>query len=160
MGPGLNPKPGLFGKAGEALASWALSRSLWLYVVKTGCCADEVLQSWGCRYDLERFGAILVEEPEQADVLVVFGAVSMKLVPSIQEAYSRMKEPKHVMAIGACACSGGLFANGGNILPGVDGILPVDVLVPGCPPRPEAFLNGLVTLQEKIRAGSRISERD
>ena len=136
----------------ERVLSWSRSRSLWYYPLKSGCCADELLETAGCRYDLERFGCIPKEDPAQADLLIVTGVISKKAAPEIRQVYDAMLSPKYVLAVGACACSGGAFAGGADyaIVRGVQEILPVDVYVPGCPPRPEAIMNGLIALQEKI----------
>jgi NADH-quinone oxidoreductase B subunit len=136
---------------------WSSSQSLWYYSVNTGCCADEVINAWGCQYDLERFGCIPQLEPAQSDLLMVSGIVSAKLKPHLLELYEQMLAPKYVMALGSCANQGGLFSRS---LTGADSfsvgeILPVDVFVPGCPPRPEAIMNGVIALQERIRGNSK-----
>ncbi len=136
------------------VVAWAQASSLWYYSVSGGCCADEMLSLQGCRYDLERFGCLPQAHPEQADLLLVSTAVTERLAVIIREVYARMPEPKYVMAIGACANSGGAFderVSYAGVKP-LDKIIPVDIFVPGCPPRPEAIMNGLIRLQEKIRA--------
>lgn len=135
------------------LVSWAQASSLWTYSISGGCCADEILSAQSCRYDLERFGCLPQAHPEQADLLIVSTAATPQIVKVIREIYERMPFPKYVMAVGACANSGGPFTSrvtyaGAEPL---DKILPVDIYVPGCPPRPEAIMNGLIRLQEKIR---------
>ncbi len=134
------------------LLKWARSRSLWYMSTGTGCCADEVLDSMGCRYDLERFGCLPQLDPRQADLLIVCGMVSYKARPYLRELYDAMLEPKYVLSVGACANCGGPFASEVNysVVPGVHEVIPVDVYVPGCPPRPEAIMNGIIALQEKI----------
>jgi NADH-quinone oxidoreductase subunit B len=141
---------------GRAL-SWARASSLWYLNVPGGCCADEVLESAGCRYDLERFGCVPQVDPRQADLLVVTGMVSYKAAPELRALYDAMPDPKYVLAVGACANCGGTFAPEYSYAaaPGIDRIIPVDVYVPGCPPRPEAIMNGLIILQEKIRGHER-----
>lgn len=131
---------------------WARSRSLWYVSTGTGCCADEVLDSMGCRYDLERFGCVQQVDPRQADLLIVCGMVSYKAAPYLKSLYDTMLTPKYVLAVGACANCGGPFSPefSYSVVPGVDQVIPVDVYVPGCPPRPEAIMNGLIALQEKI----------
>lgn len=131
---------------------WARSRSLWYVSTGAGCCADEVLDTMGCRYDLERFGCLPQVDPRQADLLIVSGMVSHKAAPYLKEVYDSMLMPKYVMAVGACANCGGAFSPefSYSAIPGVDQLIPVDVYVPGCPPRPEAIMNGLIALQEKI----------
>lgn len=136
---------------------WAQSKSFWYFSIRSGCCADEVLDAKGCRYDLERFGCLERAEPNQADLLIVSGLVTARTAPFVLDIYSKMLTPKYVLAIGACACSGGLFRaqnsySGSN---GLEEIIPVDVHVPGCPPRPEAIMHGLITLQEKISGKKR-----
>lgn len=132
--------------------SWARSKSLWYYRANTGCCADEFLETIGCRYDLERFGCLPQVDPSQADLLIVSGAINLKLAPKMIELYQAMPNPKYVLAIGACACGGGAYNSkySYSVIEGVNQLIPVDVFVPGCPPRPEAIMNGLITLQEKI----------
>ena len=134
------------------LLKWATSRSLWYISTGTGCCADEVLGSMGCRYDLERFGCVPQVDPHQADLLIVCGLVSYKTVPYLKTLYDSMLSPKYVLAVGSCANCGGPFSPGFSysVVPGVDQVIPVDVYVPGCPPRPESIMNGLIALQEKI----------
>src|SRR4051812_30060913 len=136
---------------------WARSNSLWYLSTGSGCCADEVLNAMGGRYDLERFGCLPQVDARQADLLIVSGMVSYKAATQLREVYESMLSPKYVLAIGACANCGGPFAPeySYSVVPGVDRILPVDVYVPGCPPRPEAIMNGLIALQEKIRGTSR-----
>lgn len=136
----------------ERVMSWARSRSLWYISTGSGCCADEVLNAAGCRYDIERFGCLPQVDPRQADLLIVNGIVSYKAAPHLLALYDQMLSPKYVMAIGACACSGGAFGPESSYaaMAGVDRLIPVDVYVPGCPPRPEAIMDGLINLQRKI----------
>jgi NADH-quinone oxidoreductase subunit B len=136
---------------------WARSQSLWYVSTGGGCCADEVLQSLGCRYDLERFGCLPQVDPRQADLLIVSGAISYKAAPHLRELYDSMMSPKYVLAVGACANCGGAFSpeSSYSVVPGIERIVPVDVYVPGCPPRPEAIMNGLIALQERIRGSER-----
>ena len=131
---------------------WAQSRSLWYISTGNGCCADEVLNTMGSRYDLERFGAVPQVDPCQADLLIVCGMVSKKAAPHLKQLYDSMLEPRYVLAIGACANCGGPFAPefSYSVEAGANQVVPVDVYVPGCPPRPEAIMNGLIALQEKI----------
>jgi NADH-quinone oxidoreductase B subunit len=136
---------------------WARSQSLWYVSTGTGCCADEVLNALGCRYDMERFGCLPQVDPRQADLLIVSGMVSYKAATQLREVYETMLSPKYVLAVGSCANCGGPFGPefSYSVVPGVDKVLPVDVYVPGCPPRPEALMNGLIALQEKIRGNGR-----
>ncbi|MBC7691270.1 MAG: NADH-quinone oxidoreductase subunit NuoB [Methylotenera sp.] len=136
---------------------WARAGSLWYVSVGSGCCGDEVMETVGCRYDLERFGCVPQVNPEQADLLIVSGITSYKAAPHLRALYDAMLSPKYVLAVGACASCGGAFSpeSSYSVVAGVDKIIPVDVYVPGCPPRPEAIMNGLITLQEKIRGYQR-----
>ena len=138
------------------LLKWAQAHSLWTYSTGSGCCADELLQTWGARYDLERFGCVEQVDPRQADLLIVAGMVSYKLTAHLRALYDQMLDPKYVLAIGACASCGGPFAPhlGYAVVGGVAQVLPVDVYVPGCPPRPEAIMNGFIALQKKINGQS------
>lgn len=137
----------------DALTDWAQSSSLWYYSIGGGCCADELITAQGCRYDLERFGCLPQSHPEQADLLIVNTVVTEKMVEVILGIYERMSSPKYVMAVGACANSGGAFGERVSYVKTrpLDTVIPVDVYVPGCPPRPEAIMDGLIKLQEKIK---------
>ena len=134
------------------LLKWAQSRSLWYFSTGSSCCADEVLSSMGCRYDMERFGCLPQHDPRQSDLLIVCGIVSHKSAPHLKQLYEAMLSPKWVLAIGACANGGGAFSPqfSYSVVPGVEQVIPVDVYIPGCPPRPEAIMNGLMALQDKI----------
>jgi NADH-quinone oxidoreductase subunit B len=136
---------------------WATSQSLWYTSTGGGCCADELLNTVGCRYDLERFGCLQQVDPRQSDLLIVSGMVSYKAAPYLKAVYEQMLAPKYVLSLGSCANCGGPFTGDTSysVVPGVDQILPVDVYVAGCPPRPEAIMNGLIALQEKIRGKKR-----
>lgn len=134
------------------ILSWARSQSLWYVSTGTGCCADEVLDALGCRYDLERFGCLPQVDPRQADLLIVSGVVTKKAAPYLRDLYESMLSPKYVLAIGSCANCGGAFGSKSNysVVSGLDQVVPVDVYVPGCPPRPESIMNGFIALQNKI----------
>jgi NADH-quinone oxidoreductase subunit B len=115
------------------------------------CCAIEMICTAASRYDLSRFGMeVMRPSPRQADVMIVSGTVTKKMVPQIVRLYNQMSEPKYVIAMGACASGGGPFKEGYNVVPGIDKFVPVDVYVAGCPPTPQALLHGLITLQKKI----------
>jgi NADH-quinone oxidoreductase subunit B len=133
--------------------AWARSNSVWPDTFGLACCAIEMMSIVSSRYDIARFGAeVFRSSPRQADLLIVSGRVAHKMAAPLRQVYDQMLEPKWVIAMGACASSGGMF-NNYTILQGVDKIVPVDVHVPGCPPRPEALMEGIVRLHEKIRGG-------
>jgi NADH-quinone oxidoreductase subunit B len=131
---------------------WARKYSLFPYPFATACCAMEYMSLSMSPYDIDRFGALLPRfSPRQADLLMVIGTVNHKLAPVLKRVYEQMSEPKWVMAFGACAASGGFYDNYATVQ-GIDRIIPVDVYVPGCPPRPEGVLDGLMELQRRIAA--------
>jgi NADH-quinone oxidoreductase subunit B len=131
---------------------WGRANSVWPAQFGLACCAIEFMHSAGPGFDLARFGSEAMRaSPRQADLLVINGRVSQKMAPVVRLIYDQMPEPKWVISMGACASTGGVF-NNYAILQGVDKILPVDVYVPGCPPRPEDLVNSLMILQEKIKA--------
>jgi NADH-quinone oxidoreductase subunit B len=133
--------------------AWAQGSSIWPDTFGLACCAIEMMSIVSARYDVARFGSeVFRSSPRQADLLIVSGRVSHKMSAPLRQIYDQMLEPKWVIAMGACASSGGMF-NNYAILQGVDRIVAVDIHVPGCPPRPEALLEGIVRLQEKIKAG-------
>jgi NADH-quinone oxidoreductase subunit B len=130
---------------------WARKYSIFPYPFATACCAMEFMSLSMSAYDIDRFGALLPRfTPRQADLLMVFGTVTMRQAPILRRVFDQMAEPKWVMAFGACAATGGFYDNYAT-LPGIDRIVPVDIYVPGCPPRPEAVLDGLMALQRKIQ---------
>lgn len=137
----------------ESLYNWGRSNSLWPLQFGLACCAIEMIAATMARHDLARFGAeVFRPSPRQADLMIVSGTVTKKMAPMVVRLYNQMPSPKYVISMGACAISGGPFRDGYNVLRGIDRYLPVDVFIPGCPPRPEALLNGIMRLQEKIRA--------
>jgi NADH-quinone oxidoreductase subunit B len=137
----------------DKVINWAASNSMWPFGFGLACCAMEMIAIVGPRYDIARFGAeVFQASPRTADLMIVSGRVSQKMAAPLRQVYDPMLEPKWVIAMGACASSGGMF-NNYAVLQGVDRIVPVDVHVPGCPPRPEALIEGFVRLQEKIKAG-------
>jgi NADH-quinone oxidoreductase subunit B len=137
----------------QKAVAWAQSGSIWPDTFGLACCAIEMMSIVSARYDVARFGAeVFRASPRQSDLLIVSGRVSHKMSAPLRQIYDQMLEPKWVIAMGACASSGGMF-NNYAILQGVDRIVPVDIDVPGCPPRPEALIEGINRLQEKIKAG-------
>jgi NADH-quinone oxidoreductase subunit B len=138
----------------DAVIGWARKYSLFVYPFATACCAMEYMSLGGPQYDLDRFGAALPRfTPRQADLLLVVGTISHKQAPILVKIYNQMTEPKWVIAFGACAVSGGFYDNYATVQ-GIDTLIPVDVYIPGCPPRPEMVIDGLIKLQQKI-AGER-----
>ena len=139
----------------DALLGWARKYSLFQYPFVTACCGMEHMATAGARYDIERFGAGAPRfSPRQSDLLWVVGTITQKQAPALHRIYEQMTDPKYVIAFGTCASCGGFYDNYACVA-GVDKVIPCDVYVPGCPPRPEAVLDGLMLLQDKIQTGSR-----
>lgn len=137
----------------EELYNWGRKNSLWPLQFGLACCAIEMIAASMARFDMARFGAeVFRPSPRQADLLIVSGTVTKKMAPQVVRLYNQMPEPKYVIAMGACAICGGPFRDGYNVVQGIDLYLPVDIYIPGCPPRPEALLDGLFALQKKIAA--------
>jgi NADH-quinone oxidoreductase subunit B/C/D len=148
-------KRSVFITAADSLYNWGRMYSIWPMVFGLACCAVEFFASGIARYDMARFGAELARaSPRQADLMVINGTVTKKMLPQVVRLYNQIPEPKYVMAMGACATAGGPFKEGYNVVSGIDKYLPVDVYIPGCPPTPQAFLHGLMQLQEKIKSQS------
>ena len=127
------------------------AHSFWPLTFGLACCAIEMMAAGGARYDIARFGyEVFRASPRQADLMIVAGTITEKMAPIVKKIYDQMPEPKWVIAMGSCATSGGPFVDSYNVVPGADIFLPVDVYIPGCPPRPEALIHGLLTLKEKI----------
>ncbi|MCC7110063.1 MAG: NADH-quinone oxidoreductase subunit B, partial [Deltaproteobacteria bacterium] len=135
------------------LIDWGRENSVWPASFGLACCAIEMMSAGGSKFDISRFGSELFRaSPRQADLMIVSGRVSQKMVPVLREVYDQMPDPKWVIAMGDCAASGGIFKNYA-IIQGVDRIVPVDMYIPGCPPRPEALLDGILKLRERIFGG-------
>ena len=133
---------------------WGRKYSLWPMFFGVACCAIEFMSAAASRFDTGRWGMDLARaSPRQADLLVVSGTVTKKMVPQIVRIYNQMAEPKYVISMGACACGGGPFKEGYNVVSGIDKFIPVDVYVPGCPPKPEAIIQGVAMAIEKLKKG-------
>ena len=136
----------------DDLINWGRSNSLWPLTFATSCCGIEFMAVGAARYDFARFGfEVARASPRQADMIMVAGTITHKMAPVLKRLYDQMVDPKYVVAVGGCAISGGPFKKSYHVLNGVDKILPVDVYIPGCPPRPEALLYGMMQLQRKVK---------
>ena len=148
------PGQGFFGavftRADQAL-NWCRLSSVWYLLFGLACCAIELMQTGGPRTDLDRLGSAFRATPRQSDLMIVAGTLTYKMASRLRLLYDQMAEPKYVIAMGSCANCGGLFQHSYAVVKGVDKIVPVDVYIPGCPPRPEALTEGILKIQEKIR---------
>ena len=136
----------------DDLINWGRSNSLWSLTFATSCCGIEFMSVGAARYDFARFGCeVTRNSPRQADLIMCAGTITHKMAPVLKRLYDQMAEPKYVVAVGGCAISGGPFKGSYHVLNGIDKIIPVDVYIPGCPPRPEAILYGMMQLQRKVK---------
>ncbi len=136
----------------DQLIDWGRSNSIWSFLLGTSCCAIEFMALGAARYDMARFGfEVTRNSPRQADVMLVLGTITNKMAPLMKRLYDQIADPKYVVAVGGCTISGGPFRKSYHVVKGIDQIIPVDVYIPGCPPRPEAFYYGLMQLQRKIK---------
>ena len=159
LSPGFEIDPELRGVVAvttlDRLYNWSRKSSIWPTMFGLACCAIEMIATAAGRYDFARFGMeVMRPSPRQSDLLIISGTVTKKMVPNIVRLYNQMPEPKYVVSMGACANGGGPFKYGYSVVPGIDQYLPVNVYIPGCPPTPEALLNGLMKLQKKIEKES------
>ncbi len=135
----------------DKFLNWSRKNSLWYMLFATACCGIELMQTGAARYDLDRFGAIFRATPRQSDLMIVAGTITHMMADRVKRLYDQMPSPKYVIAMGSCANTGGPFYKDSySVLKGVDKVIPVDVYVPGCPPKPEALIEGIMKLQKKI----------
>jgi NADH-quinone oxidoreductase subunit B len=140
----------------DDILNWVHSNSMWSLTFGLSCCAIEMMATAASHYDLDRFGIMFRATPRQADVMIVAGWVSVKMAPLLRRLYEQMPEPKYVIAMGGCACAGGPYRDSETIVKGAREIVPVDVYVYGCPPRPENLIKGLLMLQNRIKQENRL----
>ena len=143
--------PGFVTTSVDKLVNWARTGSMWPVTLGLACCGIEMMHSAASRYDTDRFGVFYRPSPRQSDVMIVAGTLCNKMAPALRKIYDQMAEPKWVISMGVCATSGGPYYQSYSVVPGVNHIVPVDVYVPGCPPRPDALLYGIMQLHEKIK---------
>jgi NADH-quinone oxidoreductase subunit B len=143
----------------DDVLNWARLSSLWQMTFGLACCAIEMMATSASHYDFDRFGVMPRPSPRQADLIIISGTVTLKMATRIKRVYEQMPDPKYVISMGSCSnCGGPYWDHGYHVLKGIDRVIPVDVYVPGCPPRPEALLEGLLKLQDKIRKESLVKK--
>ncbi len=136
----------------DFIYNWARSNSIWPLTFATSCCGIEMMQTSAANFDIARFGSeVFRATPRQADLLICAGTITHKMAPALLKLYQQMPEPKYVIAMGACTCGGGMFTDSYSVVNGIDKIIPVDIYLPMCPPKPEALLDSLIKLQKQIR---------
>lgn len=136
----------------DFIYNWARSNSIWPMTFATSCCGIEMMQTSAANFDIARFGSeVFRATPRQADLLICAGTITHKMAPALLKLYQQMPEPKYVIAMGACTCGGGMFTDSYSVVKGIDKIIPVDIYLPMCPPKPEALLDSIIKLQKKIR---------
>lgn len=143
----------------DFILNWGRSNSIWPLTFATSCCGIEMMQTSAANFDIARFGSeVFRATPRQADVLICAGTITHKMAPALLKLYQQMPEPKYVIAMGACTCGGGMYGDSYSVVKGIDKIIPVDIYLPMCPPKPEALLDAIIKLKKKIRKES-ITER-
>lgn len=148
---------GIFLTSLDKIFNWARGWSLWPFQFGLACCAIEMICTTQARFDISRFGyEVFRNSPRQADVMIIAGTISEKMRPSVERLYHQIAEPRWVIAMGNCAISGGPFVDSYAVVPGADDIIPVDVYIPGCPPRPEALIHGMLQLKEKVNNPAKV----
>jgi NADH-quinone oxidoreductase subunit B len=148
---GMSDNGSIFLTSVEDLINWGRKNSTYYFLFATACCGIELMQTGGPRSDFERFGSAPRASPRQADLMIVAGTITYKMATRARLLYDQMPEPKYVISMGSCSNCGGLFSPGYSVLKGIDQVIPVDLYVPGCPPRPEALLEGLITIQNLMQ---------
>lgn len=139
----------------DYILNWGRSNSIWPLTFATSCCGIEMMQTSAANFDIARFGSeVFRATPRQADVLICAGTITHKMAPALLKLYQQMAEPKYVIAMGACTCGGGMYGDSYSVVKGIDKIIPVDIYLPMCPPKPEALLDAIIKLQKKIRKES------
>lgn len=154
-----NKEKGIITTSLDSLVNWARCGSVWPMTFGLACCALEMMASGASRYDLDRFGIIFRATPRQSDVIIIAGTVCKKMADVVVKVYEQMPEPRYAIAMGSCAISGGIFSTY-SVVQGADKIIPIDIFVPGCPPRPEALIYGILKLKEKMKTETFFSKRE